>query len=70
MARPVLRPGYTVIKKTDYDSMGAEQVMEVIDETIGDRPLYITFDLDCLDPMVAPGWPTSRRASKGSASIR
>ena len=47
--------GYTVIKKTDYDSMGAEQVMEVIDETIGDRPLYITFDLDCLDPMVAPG---------------
>ena len=28
---------------------------ELIDETIGDRPLYITFDLDCLDPMVAPG---------------
>ena len=22
---------------------------------IGDRPLYITFDLDCLDPTVAPG---------------
>ena len=47
--------GYTVIKKTDYDDMGADRVMEIIDETIGDRPLYITFDLDCLDPMVAPG---------------
>ncbi|MGY9072675.1 MAG: arginase family protein [Acidimicrobiales bacterium] len=47
--------GYEVIKKTDYDEMGPERVMEIIDERIGDRPLYITFDLDCLDPMVAPG---------------
>ena len=47
--------GYTVIKKTEYDEMGAERAMQIIDETIGDRPLYITFDLDCLDPMVAPG---------------
>ena len=47
--------GYEVIRKTDYDEMGAERVMEIIDERIGDRPLYITFDLDCLDPTVAPG---------------
>ncbi len=47
--------GYTVIKKTEYDEMGPERVMEIIDETIGDRPVYITFDLDCLDPTVAPG---------------
>ena len=47
--------GYEVIRKSDYDTMGPERVMEIIDERIGDRPLYITFDLDCLDPMVAPG---------------
>lgn len=47
--------GYEVIKKTDYDELGAERVKEIILERIGDRPLYITFDLDCLDPMVAPG---------------
>ncbi len=47
--------GYEVIRKVDYDEMGPERVMEVIDERIGDRPLYITFDLDCLDPTVAPG---------------
>jgi guanidinopropionase len=47
--------GYEVIRKVDYDAMGPERVMEVIDERIGDRPLYITFDLDCLDPTVAPG---------------
>lgn len=47
--------GYEVIKKTDYDELGPERVKEIILERIGDRPLYITFDLDCLDPTVAPG---------------
>ena len=28
--------------------------MALINERIGDAPLYITFDLDCLDPTVAP----------------
>ena len=44
-----------MIKKTDYDRMGPEAVINVILDRIGDRPLYITFDLDCLDPTVAPG---------------
>ena len=47
--------GYEVIRKHDYDAMGPDRVMEIIDERIGNRPLYITFDLDCLDPTVAPG---------------
>ena len=47
--------GYEVIKKSDYDQMGAESVIETIHDHIGDRPVYITFDLDCLDPTVAPG---------------
>lgn len=47
--------GYSVVKKSDYDRMGAEEVIELIDEKIGDRPVYVTFDLDCLDPTVAPG---------------
>ncbi|MXZ77761.1 MAG: agmatinase [Acidimicrobiia bacterium] len=47
--------GYEVIKKSDYDQMGAERVIEIIHDRIGDRPVYITFDLDCLDPTVAPG---------------
>ncbi|MGI9597975.1 MAG: arginase family protein [Acidimicrobiales bacterium] len=47
--------GYEVIRKIDYDALGPQRVMDMIDERIGDRPLYITFDLDCLDPTVAPG---------------
>ncbi|GIT07455.1 MAG: hypothetical protein CM1200mP30_10850 [Pseudomonadota bacterium] len=30
-------------------------VFEIIHERVGDKPLYITFDLDCLDPVFAPG---------------
>ena len=29
-------------------------VIEQIKKTIANRPVYITFDLDCLDPSVAP----------------
>jgi len=47
--------GYTVVTKPEYDQMGADKVIALIDELVGDRPLYITFDLDCLDPTVAPG---------------
>jgi len=47
--------GYEVIRKTDYDRLGPEAVINIIHERIGDRPVYITFDLDCLDPTVAPG---------------
>jgi agmatinase len=25
---------------------------------LGDRPVYVTFDIDCLDPSVAPGTGT------------
>jgi guanidinopropionase len=47
--------GYEVIRKQDYDEYGIDKCMEIIDKRIGDAPLYITFDLDCLDPTVAPG---------------
>jgi len=47
--------GYEVIRKDDFDEYGIEKCIDIINERIGDEPLYITFDLDCLDPTVAPG---------------
>ena len=46
--------GYEVIRKDDYDEYGPEECIRIIKERIEDEPLYITFDLDCLDPTVAP----------------
>ncbi|MGI9301566.1 MAG: arginase family protein [Gammaproteobacteria bacterium] len=51
---PSYELGYEVITKDRYDDLGAEKCIGIINERVGDEPLYITFDLDCLDPTVAP----------------
>ena len=38
----------------DYRQRGAADVLAEIREVLAGRPVYITFDLDCLDPSVAP----------------
>ena len=47
--------GYELITMKRYREIGPEETMRIINERIGDAPLYITFDLDCMDPTVAPG---------------
>ncbi|KAG8142472.1 hypothetical protein E2320_006367, partial [Naja naja] len=34
--------------------------MAEVREQVGDRPLYISFDIDALDPAFAPGTGTPR----------
>ena len=53
--KPSYEHGYDVITMDRYKQIGAQQSIDIIRERIGDRPVYITFDLDCLDPSVAPG---------------
>jgi guanidinopropionase len=47
--------GYHVITMADFEDLGVKQTLAIIRERVGDSPAYITFDLDCLDPSVAPG---------------
>ena len=51
---PSYELGYEVITIDRYHELGPARCKEIIDQRIGERPLYITFDLDCLDPTVAP----------------
>lgn len=46
--------GYNVVTMKEYRQRGALDVIEQIKATLAGRPVYITFDLDCLDPSVAP----------------
>lgn len=48
------RHGYEVIDIDRYRELGPERSIDIIQKRVGDSPLYITFDLDCLDPSVAP----------------
>ena len=47
--------GYEVVPISRYRELGPEKTMQLINDRIGDTPLYITFDLDCMDPTVCPG---------------
>ncbi|TXH32718.1 MAG: agmatinase [Rhodospirillaceae bacterium] len=47
--------GYRVIKMAEFEELGVARTVELIRERVGDGPVYVTFDLDCLDPSVAPG---------------
>lgn len=57
--------GYEVIRKEDYDDYGQQKCIDIINERTGDEPLYITFDLDCLDPTVAPGVANIEAGTEG-----
>lgn len=58
--------GYEMITMAEYQRRGMAATAELIRERIGeDTPLYITFDLDCLDPTVAPGVANLEVAERG-----
>lgn len=46
--------GYNVVTMQDYRTRGAADVIAQAREVLDGRPVYITFDLDCLDPTIAP----------------
>ena len=46
--------GYEVITMQRYREIGADAACQIIRDRLGDAPVYITFDLDCLDPTIAP----------------
>ena len=68
--KPSEELGYEVVTMDRYREIGPEATMALIDERIGDAPLYITFDLDCLDPTVAPAVANLEAAARASASTR
>ena len=47
--------GYDVITMKEFRKMGLVAAIERIKDRLAGKPVYITFDLDCLDPVVAPG---------------
>ena len=47
--------GYRVVRMREFEDLGIERSVDLIRQRVGDSPVYITFDLDCLDPSVAPG---------------
>ncbi|MBU2864587.1 agmatinase [Reinekea forsetii] len=50
--------GYKVLDALWLHEQGVDAALKVIKETVGNKPTYITFDIDFLDPSCAPGTGT------------
>ena len=50
--------GFNVLDAPWVHANGVAAVVAKIRSVIGDRPAYLTFDIDCLDPSCAPGTGT------------
>jgi len=49
---------YTVLDADWVSSAGAAAAAQRIRTVVGERPVYLSFDIDCLDPAYAPGTGT------------
>ena len=50
--------GMTVIHAEDIEEMGMERIAARAREVVGKGPVYISFDIDAIDPALAPGTST------------
>lgn len=50
--------GMTVLHMEDVDALGVDGVVARARAVVGDAPVYISFDVDVLDPSVTPGTGT------------
>src|SRR5690606_34057214 len=50
--------GFNIIDAARVHRQGVDAVVAETRRILGDRPVYVTFDIDCLDPAFAPGTGT------------
>jgi agmatinase len=50
--------GFTVVHCRDIDRIGVDGVIDRIRERVGELPVYVSIDIDVLDPAFAPGTGT------------
>ncbi|MCU1671443.1 MAG: speB [Blastococcus sp.] len=50
--------GFSTIRASDFDKLGVDEVVGSVRERVGDSPVYVSVDIDVLDPAFAPGTGT------------
>ena len=61
--------GFTIISARDIPEIGVRDVIRRIAERVGDSPLYISIDVDVLDPAFAPGTGTPEAGGLSSREM-
>ncbi len=50
--------GFQIIRSTDIDDIGVAAAIQKVRDRLGDTPVYLSVDIDVLDPAFAPGTGT------------
>jgi agmatinase len=61
--------GFKIVHCDDLEADGIDRVVERIRDRIGDHPLYLSIDIDVLDPAHAPGTGTPEIAGMTSREL-
>jgi agmatinase len=59
--------GFTVIPSEELRALGPARYAELVRERVGERPVFLSFDIDFLDPAFAPGTGTPEIAGFSTA---
>jgi agmatinase len=59
--------GFTVVQSEELRELGAEAYAALVKENVGERPVFLSFDIDFLDPAFAPGTGTPEVAGFSTA---
>ena len=60
---------YTARQMRGLDGAGLQPLIDQILERLGNRPCYLTLDIDCLDPAFAPGTGTPEPGGMTTAQV-
>jgi agmatinase len=63
------RLGFAILNSTDADTLGIEGMIAAMLERVGDRPTYVSIDIDVLDPAFAPGTGTPEAGGLSSREL-
>jgi agmatinase len=61
------RLGFTVVPSEDLRELGADEYAGLVRQKVGERPVFLSFDIDFLDPAFAPGTGTPEVAGFSTA---
>jgi len=61
--------GFQVISAPDVEQLGVAGMVERIRQRVGDRPVYVSVDIDVLDPAHAPGTGTPEAGGLSSREL-
>jgi agmatinase len=61
--------GFQVLPATDVERLGTPGIIDAIARRVGDRPVYVSVDIDVLDPAFAPGTGTPEAGGLSSREL-